>query len=147
MYTKVSPNIRSLCSLVCKWNYRAGSGDSSKDGWDWSFLDQIGLGAKLKLEQLGTEVVSPGSSMPRGLSEQAAREMGLNCATKVGGILKFEHGCDGDQKGVFYRTVPHISSSGWCKHDQCSCWSTGNAGKSFCTGGGISTSKALVSMI
>ena len=88
MYTKVSLNIRSLCSLVCKWNYRAGSGDSSKDGWDWPFLDQIGLRAKLKLEQLGTEVVSQGSSMARGLSEQAAKELGLNPATKVAGILE-----------------------------------------------------------
>ena len=96
MYTKVSLNIRSLCSLVCKWNYRAGSGDSSKDGWDWPFLDQIGLGAQLKLEQLGTEVVSPGSSVARGLSEQAARELGLNSATKVGGILEFEHSCNSD---------------------------------------------------
>ena len=99
MYTKVSLNIRSLCSLVCKWNYRAGSGDSSKDGWDWPFLNQIGLGAQLKLEQLGTEVVSPGSSVARGLSEKAARELGLNSATKVRGIFEFEHGCDGDQKG------------------------------------------------
>ena len=118
MYTKVSQNIRSLCSLVCKWNYRAGSGDSSKDGWDWPFLDQIGLGAQLKQEQLGIEVVTPGSPVARGLSEQAAMEMGLNCATKVGGILECEHVIDGDQKGVLYRTVPHISSSGWRKHDR-----------------------------
>ena len=57
---------------------------------------QIGLGAQLKLEQLGTEVVSPGSSVARGLSEQAARELGLNSATKVGGILEFEHSCNSD---------------------------------------------------
>ena len=32
---------RSLCTLVCKWNYR--SGIDGEDGWDESFMNSIGL--------------------------------------------------------------------------------------------------------
>ena len=74
-------NLRSLCSLVCKWNYRAGGED--KEGWDWSFLAQIGL-ADLTEHHLGSKAVAPGSPVADGLSERAALELGLNCGTRVG---------------------------------------------------------------
>ena len=34
---------RSLCSLVCKWNYEIG-GDGKEIGWNKDFLELIGLG-------------------------------------------------------------------------------------------------------
>ena len=35
--------MRSLCSLVCKWNYEIGD-DGKEIGWNEGFLDRIGLG-------------------------------------------------------------------------------------------------------
>ena len=35
--------MRSLCSLVCKWNYEIG-GDGEELGWNREFLNLIGLG-------------------------------------------------------------------------------------------------------
>ena len=76
-------HVRSLCSLVCKWNYRAGEDAKELDGWDWAFLKQIGLGDLTK-EQLGSKVVPPGSPVADGLTEKAAQELGLKGGTKVG---------------------------------------------------------------
>ena len=36
--------MRSLCSLVCKWNYEIGAEDGGREiGWNEDFLNEIGL--------------------------------------------------------------------------------------------------------
>ena len=43
VYNLGGNDARSLCSLVCKWNYEIG-GDGKEIGWNGGFLDRIGLG-------------------------------------------------------------------------------------------------------
>ena len=78
---------RSLCSLVCKWLYRAGEGGH---GWDWAFLEQVGLGS-LTADHLGATVLAPGAPVGQGLSAEAARELGLCEGTRVGASLIDAH--------------------------------------------------------
>ncbi|XP_021260963.1 FGGY carbohydrate kinase domain-containing protein isoform X7 [Numida meleagris] len=64
---------RSLCTLVCKWTY------TSDGGWDDSFWKMIGLEdlVKDKYERIGNHVLSPGESVGKGLTPEAAKELGL----------------------------------------------------------------------
>ncbi|XP_042674989.1 FGGY carbohydrate kinase domain-containing protein isoform X2 [Centrocercus urophasianus] len=64
---------RSLCTLVCKWTY------SSDGGWDDSFWKMIGLEdlVKDKYEKIGNHVLSPGEPVGKGLTPEAAKELGL----------------------------------------------------------------------
>ncbi|XP_042729243.1 FGGY carbohydrate kinase domain-containing protein isoform X2 [Lagopus leucura] len=64
---------RSLCTLVCKWTY------ASDGGWDDSFWKMIGLEdlVKDKYEKIGNHVLSPGESVGKGLTPEAAKELGL----------------------------------------------------------------------
>ncbi|XP_040534498.1 FGGY carbohydrate kinase domain-containing protein isoform X13 [Gallus gallus] len=64
---------RSLCTLVCKWTY------TSDGGWDDSFWKIIGLEdlVKDKYEKIGNHVLSPGESVGKGLTPEAAKELGL----------------------------------------------------------------------
>eukprot|EP00116_Pleurobrachia_bachei_P003738 sb/3464000/ len=68
---------RSICSVTCKWGYVA-----SRGGWDKDFLDRSGLGDIG--EKLGSDVAPPGSPITGGLSEGAARELGLQPGITVG---------------------------------------------------------------
>ncbi|NXK50965.1 FGGY protein, partial [Chauna torquata] len=64
---------RSLCTLVCKWTY------TSDEGWDDSFWKIIGLEdlVKDKYEKIGNHVLSPGESVGKGLTPEAAKDLGL----------------------------------------------------------------------
>uniref|UniRef100_A0A8B9TQ36 FGGY carbohydrate kinase domain-containing protein n=1 Tax=Anas platyrhynchos TaxID=8839 RepID=A0A8B9TQ36_ANAPL len=64
---------RSLCTLVCKWTY------TSDGGWDDSFWNIIGLEdlVKDKYEKIGNHVLSPGESVGKGLTPEAAKDLGL----------------------------------------------------------------------
>ncbi|XP_065594219.1 FGGY carbohydrate kinase domain-containing protein isoform X1 [Cyrtonyx montezumae] len=64
---------RSLCTVVCKWTY------TSDGGWDDSFWKMIGLEdlVKDKYEKIGNHVLSPGESVGKGLTPEAAKELGL----------------------------------------------------------------------
>ncbi len=74
---------RSLCSPVCKWTYLGQRGENG-EGWDDEFLATIGLedltGARH--EKIGTRFLSPGARTG-GLTENAARELGLAIGTPV----------------------------------------------------------------
>ncbi|KAF9909841.1 hypothetical protein BX616_011041 [Lobosporangium transversale] len=96
----------SRCSVVCKWCYKAGpevganksSDDGDKaihQGWPVEFLQQIGLGdiADDDFQKLcgvgnsgGKQVHFAGEHIG-GLSEQAAKELGLVPGTAVGGAV------------------------------------------------------------
>ncbi|XP_065359162.1 FGGY carbohydrate kinase domain-containing protein [Calliphora vicina] len=79
---------RSLCSVVCKWNY-----DAVKMEWNTDFFREIGLEDLLKnqAEIIGSEVKEPGTPVGKGLSEQAANEMNLLPGTVVGTSLIDAH--------------------------------------------------------
>ncbi|XP_061859156.1 FGGY carbohydrate kinase domain-containing protein isoform X2 [Colius striatus] len=64
---------RSLCTVVCKWTY------NSDGGWDDSFWKMIGLEdlVKDKYEKIGNHVLSPGESVGKGLTPEAAKDLGL----------------------------------------------------------------------
>lgn len=79
---------RSLCSVVCKWNY-----DAEKDEWCSDFLEQIGLEdlCENSFEIIGKEILKPGEPVGRGLSERAASELNLNKGIFVGASMIDAH--------------------------------------------------------
>ncbi|XP_072543338.1 FGGY carbohydrate kinase domain-containing protein isoform X2 [Salminus brasiliensis] len=78
---------RSLCTLVCKWTY------ASPDGWDDSFWTAIGLEDLLENShaRIGEETCCPGSPVGKGLTQEAAADLGLNPGTAVGASLIDAH--------------------------------------------------------
>jgi len=79
---------RSTCTVTCKWTYVAGEG-----GWSETFLKRVGLEALAadRFARIGSEIVPPGSPLGRGLSEEAARDLGLLPGTAVGASLIDAH--------------------------------------------------------
>lgn len=79
-YKCTGDNTRSLCSLVCKWNY-----DGFNKTWSVDFLKQVGLDDLCtdNFERIGKNVKPPGASIGHGLSERAAKELGLAVGTPV----------------------------------------------------------------
>ncbi|MFC3165887.1 FGGY-family carbohydrate kinase [Ciceribacter thiooxidans] len=71
---------RSTCTVTCKWTYLA-----HEERWDASYFDQIGLGelAAEGFGRIGTRIVDPGTRLGQGLTEDAARTMGLKAGTAV----------------------------------------------------------------
>ncbi|XP_060826716.1 FGGY carbohydrate kinase domain-containing protein isoform X1 [Bombus pascuorum] len=82
---------RSLCSLVCKWNYSAGPDGNNK--WDEEFFEQIHLKdlKKDNWRKIGNDVRTPGHRVDQGLSAKAASELGLLKRTAVGTSLIDAH--------------------------------------------------------
>ncbi|EFN81446.1 FGGY carbohydrate kinase domain-containing protein [Harpegnathos saltator] len=82
---------RSLCSLVCKWNYSANP--NGKHGWDEDFFEQLNLRdlKKDNWRKIGSDVRMPGDAMESGLSAKAADELGLLKDTPVGTSLIDAH--------------------------------------------------------
>ncbi|XP_076283733.1 FGGY carbohydrate kinase domain-containing protein [Lasioglossum baleicum] len=82
---------RSLCSLVCKWNYNADPDGNS--GWNEEFFHQIQLGDLMKdnWRKIGSDVRTPGDPVDEGLSAKAASELGLLKGTAVGTSLIDAH--------------------------------------------------------
>uniref|UniRef100_A0A6B2EEV8 Putative ribulose kinase n=1 Tax=Phlebotomus kandelakii TaxID=1109342 RepID=A0A6B2EEV8_9DIPT len=76
---------RSLCSVVCKWNY-----DGQKHCWDRQFLDSASLSnlnGRDFISLAGDSVQSPGATVGRGLTASAAKDLGLPEGTPVGTSL------------------------------------------------------------
>ncbi|KAM6265010.1 FGGY carbohydrate kinase domain-containing protein isoform 2-T2 [Spheniscus humboldti] len=78
---------RSLCTVVCKWTY------TSDGGWDDSFWKMIGLEdlVKDKYEKIGNHVLSPGESVGKGLTPEAAKDLGLPAGIAVAASLIDAH--------------------------------------------------------
>ncbi|XP_026284849.1 FGGY carbohydrate kinase domain-containing protein [Frankliniella occidentalis] len=74
---------RSLCSLVCKWTYIAS--EKNKEGWDENYFKSIGLEDLLENNsaKIGNEVLDPGTPVGKGLSDDAAAQLGLKPGIKV----------------------------------------------------------------
>lgn len=84
-YRATGDGTRSLCSTTCKWTYLGHRGIDGA-GWDASYFKAIGLGdlAVEKFKRIGTRVRPMGEPIGDGLSELAARELGLKPGTAVG---------------------------------------------------------------
>jgi D-ribulokinase len=79
---------RSTCTVTCKWTYLA-----HESRWDAGYFHQIGLGslADEGFSRIGTSIVEPGSALGKGLTEEAARELGLEPGTAVAAGLIDAH--------------------------------------------------------
>lgn len=85
---------RSLCSLVCKWTYLGHKRDAGDlAGWSDSYWQQIGLSDLVaeKYRRIGTEIRAMGSPVGDGLSERAAKELGLPLGSAVGASIIDAH--------------------------------------------------------
>lgn len=83
---------RSVCTVTCKWTYMAHERVSG-GGWDDDYFRTIGL-EELTADdhrRIGSEVVEPGTPLGRGLTAEAAAELGLDPGTPVGASLIDAH--------------------------------------------------------
>ena len=92
---------RSACSIPCQCSYVPDRGQDSPAGWQDSFFEQIGLEEFVKnnYRQLGpvkdglqrgrkkTDALTAGIPVGQGLSEKAAKELGLLKGTPVGSAV------------------------------------------------------------
>lgn len=90
---------RSLCSVVCKWNY-----DGIESSWSEDFFEKIGLEElkNLNFKKIGSVILPPGTAIGNGLTELAAKELGLPVGLPVGASIIDAHagalallGCSG----------------------------------------------------
>jgi FGGY-family pentulose kinase len=79
-YRATGNDARSLCTTTCKWTYLA----HEESGWKASYFKEIGLSALADegFSRIG-EVVRPMGERAGGLTEAAARELGLAPGTPV----------------------------------------------------------------
>src|SRR6516164_4546794 len=85
---------RSLCSLVCKWTYLGHKAEGSgTKGWSDDYWSGIGLDDIVKegYRRVGTRVRALGEPVGDGLSEKAARELGLQPGTPVSASIIDAH--------------------------------------------------------
>jgi FGGY-family pentulose kinase len=78
-YRATGVDTRSLCTTVCKWTYL---GHESR--WEPAYFDAIGLGdfTHEQFRRIGTHV-RPMGELVAGLTQEAARELGLAAGTPV----------------------------------------------------------------
>jgi D-ribulokinase len=81
-------SVRSVCTVTCKWNFLA-----HERRWSDSYFERIGLGDLVsdKYARIGTEIVVPGAPLGRGLTADAASELGLRAGTPVAASLIDAH--------------------------------------------------------
>ncbi len=79
---------RSACTVTCKWTYLA-----HERRWDDTYFRQIGLGDLVDRDfaRIGQVVVDPGTALGNGLTEAAAKAMGLRAGTAVAAGLIDAH--------------------------------------------------------
>lgn len=79
---------RSVCTVTCKWTYLAHEGR-----WDPGYFEAIGLGDLTDdgFARIGSRVVDIATPLGRGLTPQAADELGLEAGTPVGASLIDAH--------------------------------------------------------
>lgn len=110
---------RSLCSVVCKWNY-----DACNDCWPSDYFEDIGLEdlCRNNFEVLGSKIHEPGASVGHGLSEAAARDLNLLPGTPVAASMIDAHagalclfGCRADGvEGDFVSRMALICGTSSC---------------------------------
>jgi FGGY-family pentulose kinase len=84
-YRATGNDVRSLCTVVCKWTYLGHKGKFGR--WDMSFFKEIGLEDLFLNSRVG-EMVRPMGANIGPLNRQAAQELGLAPGIAVGvGII------------------------------------------------------------
>lgn len=103
----INLKIRSLCSLVCKWNFVAGP--NKNNHWCNDYLEKIGLSDlnNDNSNKIGNLVKPPGYPVGDGLSVKAAKELGLLEKTPVGTSIIDAHA---GGIGMLGCSAPNISS-------------------------------------
>lgn len=79
---------RSVCTVTCKWTYLA-----HEKRWDADYFRAIGLNelADENFVRIGQNIVDAGTALGKGLTAQAAQELGLPENTPVGAGLIDAH--------------------------------------------------------
>lgn len=79
---------RSTCTVTCKWTYLA-----HEKRWAADYFEQIGLGDLVRedFRRIGQRIVDPGTSLGAGLTEEAARDLGLLSGLPVAAALIDAH--------------------------------------------------------
>ena len=89
-YRASGANVRSLCTVVCKWTYMGHEGEFGS--WDESFFKEIDLEDLFLNNRVG-EAVRPMATFAGNLTAKAAEELGLSTETAVGiGIIDAHSG-------------------------------------------------------
>lgn len=89
-YRASGANVRSLCTVVCKWTYLGHEGEFGS--WDKSFFREIDLEDLFVNNRVG-EAVRPMATYAGNLTATAAEELGLSTETAVGiGIIDAHSG-------------------------------------------------------
>ncbi len=80
--------VRSSCTTTCKWTYLA-----HERRWDEAYFRAIGLEDLVEesFRKIGTQIVAPGTPLGRGLTKQAAEELGLSPGTAAAAALIDAH--------------------------------------------------------
>ncbi len=85
VYQSSGVDVRSLCTVVCKWGYLGHEGEFGR--WDKSFYDQIGLSDLFDAGKV-TDNVRPMGTCAGNLTPAAAKHLGLHEGIAVGvGII------------------------------------------------------------
>ncbi|GAB4338692.1 MAG: FGGY-family carbohydrate kinase [Candidatus Abyssubacteria bacterium] len=80
VYRATGNDIRSLCTVVCKWTYMGHEGKHGR--WDASFFEAIGLEDLFAHERV-SKMVRPMGTCAGRLTNTAAKELGLTPGTAV----------------------------------------------------------------
>ena len=87
VYEATKKDVRSLCTVVCKWTYLG-----HENCWDKSFFEQINLADLFEPNRVG-ERIAPMGTRAGNLTAQAAQDLGLSEKTVVGvGIIDAHSG-------------------------------------------------------
>lgn len=88
VYRATGTDVRSVCTTTCKWTYLAHEDSPAEESvgrWEDSYFEEIGLGdlVEEKYARIGQSVRPVGEPAGRGLTEEAAEELGLRPGTPV----------------------------------------------------------------
>jgi FGGY-family pentulose kinase len=122
VYESCKEDMRSLCTVVCKWTYLGHEGEGGS--WDESFFQQIDL-EDLFIGGRAGERIRPMGTRAGALTAKAADDLGLREGTPVGiGIIDVHAGgigslgiaAEGEESGVeqIQRTLALIGGTSSC---------------------------------
>lgn len=105
---------RSTCTVTCKWTYKA-----HEHCWDESYFRAIGLGvlADEAFVRIGQNMVAPGTSLGKGLTAEAAFQLGLREGTAVAtGVIDAHAGGIGTVgvDGGAFRSLAYVFGTSSC---------------------------------
>lgn len=122
VYESCKEDVRSLCTVVCKWTYLGHEGEGGS--WDESFFQQIDLADLFTNGRAGAKI-RPMGTRAGGLTVNAANALGLREGTPVGvGIIDAHAGgigslgmaSEGEEQGIekIQRTLALIGGTSSC---------------------------------